>query len=51
MSTGFQISLFLLKVFSLSLYTIIFMYSLGFAKIGVCQSLNVYNKLALISCF
>jgi len=34
MDTGFQISLFLLRVFSFSLYIIIFMYSLGFAKIG-----------------
>jgi len=34
MGSGFQISLFLLWVFSLSLYIIIFMYSLGFAKIG-----------------
>jgi len=34
MDTGFLISLFLLRVFSFSLYIIIFMYSLGFAKIG-----------------
>jgi len=37
MDTGFQISLFLPRVFSFSLYIIIFMYSLGFAKIGEFQ--------------
>jgi len=37
MDTGFQISLFLLRGFSFSLYIIIFMYSLGFAKIGASR--------------
>jgi len=32
---GFRFLYFLLRVFSLSLYIIIFMYSLGFAKIGI----------------
>jgi len=40
MDTGFQISLFLLRVFSFSLYIIIFMYSLGFAKIGYDMSVD-----------
>ena len=39
MDTGFHISLFLLRVFSLSLYIIIFMYSLGFAKIETMTEL------------
>jgi len=41
MDTEFQISLFLLRVFSFSLYIIIFMYSLGFAKIGSCLLPNM----------
>ena len=47
MDTGFQISLFLLRVFSFSLYIIIFMYSLGFAKIGWC--LIVYTFVLTVS--
>jgi len=48
MHTGFQISLFLLRVFSFSLY-IIFMYSLGFAKIGWMYSGTVLLKMVLLA--
>ena len=44
MDTGFQISLFLLRVFSFSLYIIIFMYSLGFAKIGGSLAYLTYSN-------
>ena len=37
MDTVFQISLFPLRVFSFSLYIIIFIYSLGFVKIGLYE--------------